>query len=66
MSAEPRDTLEQEARDMLYRMGFERAHELSAGDVVELANLLDEVRRLRGTAMRRAVLTFPHPTPGGA
>jgi hypothetical protein len=43
-------TPEQEARNLLERMGWERAQELSAGDVVELANLIAEVRRYRGSA----------------
>lgn len=35
-------TPEQQARDMLERLGHPRAQELSAGDVVELANLIAE------------------------
>ena len=33
-------TPEQQARDMLERMGWEEAQSLSAGEVVELANLI--------------------------
>ena len=33
-------TAEQRARDMLERMGVEDAHSFSAGDLVELANLI--------------------------
>ena len=33
-------TAEQKARDMLERMGVENAQEFSAGDLVELANLI--------------------------
>lgn len=40
-------TAEQAARDMLERMGWERAQELSAGDVVELANLIADVWALQ-------------------
>lgn len=46
MEGEARDTAEQRARAMLGRMGFERADELSAGDVVELANLIADHDRL--------------------
>jgi len=35
-------TPEQKARDMLERMGVENAHGFSAGEVVELANLIAE------------------------
>lgn len=38
---------EQEAREMLERMGWDDAQSLTAGDVVELANLIAEVRLLR-------------------
>lgn len=34
------ETPEQQARDMLERLGHPRAQELTAGDVVELANLI--------------------------
>ena len=34
-------TPEQQARDLLERLGHPRAQELSAGDVVELANLIN-------------------------
>jgi hypothetical protein len=38
---------EQEARDMLERIGVENAQSFTAGDLVELANLIAEVERLR-------------------
>jgi hypothetical protein len=38
-------TLEQQARDLLERAGIEGAQQLSAGDVVELANLIGKVNR---------------------
>ena len=40
-------TAEQQARDMLERMEWERAQELSAGDIVELANLIANFDALR-------------------
>jgi hypothetical protein len=40
-------TPEQEARDMLEMMGMPDAQSMTAGDVVLLANLIAEVRRLR-------------------
>lgn len=40
-------TPEQEARDMLERMGVEGAQDFTAGDLVELANLIAEVNELR-------------------
>lgn len=39
-------TAEQEARDMLERIGVENAQEFSAGDLVELANLIAHADRL--------------------
>ena len=36
---------EQQARDMLERMGWEEAQNLTAGDVVELANLICDRRK---------------------
>lgn len=39
-------TPEQEARDILERMGIENAQSFSAGDVVELANLVASVWEL--------------------
>ena len=38
-------SIEQDARDLLERLGVETAQSFSAGDVVELANLLAERRR---------------------
>jgi hypothetical protein len=35
-------TPEQQVRDMLERMGYENAQSLTAGDVVELANIIAE------------------------
>jgi len=43
------ETAEQQARDMLERMGWEKAQELSAGDVVELANLIVVASWIRDT-----------------
>ena len=48
---------EQIAREIADRMGVEDAGQLTAGDVVELANLVDEVR-----SVRRAVMN-PGPVP---
>jgi hypothetical protein len=45
-------TPEQKARDMLERMGVENAQGFSAGEVVELANLIAEIERLRADAER--------------
>lgn len=42
-------TPEQAARDMLERMGVDDAQSWSAGEVVEVANLIDEVDELRDT-----------------
>jgi hypothetical protein len=41
------DTKEQKARDMLERMGVDDAQTISAGSVVELANLIAEAEQLR-------------------
>lgn len=35
------ETAEQKARDLLERMGVEGTQEMTAGDLVELANLID-------------------------
>lgn len=40
-------TAEQQARDMLERLGMDDAQSLTSGDVVELANLIAEVQALR-------------------
>ena len=48
-------TPEQEARDLLERMGIEDAQEWSSGDLVELANLIDAL----AAAEARAVLREP-------
>ena len=40
------ETPEQEARDMLERMGVENAQSFTTGEVVELANLIAENRQL--------------------
>lgn len=40
-------TPEQEARDIMERMGIENAQQFTAGDVVELANLIADHRRLQ-------------------
>ncbi len=40
-------TVEQQARDMLERIGVENAQNFSAGDLVELANLIHENKVLR-------------------
>lgn len=37
------ESVEQEARDLLERMGIEDAQSFTAGDVVELANLINDV-----------------------
>jgi hypothetical protein len=52
---EPRiePTPEQSARDLLERLGMRRAQHLTAGDVVELANILSRVTQLE--AALRAV-----------
>jgi len=38
------ETLEQKARDILERMGIEDAQSMTAGDVLELANLLNRLK----------------------
>lgn len=43
-------TAEQQARDLLDRMGIEGAQQMTAGDVAELANLIEERERLRSAA----------------
>jgi len=58
-------TPEQQARDMLERMGWEKAQGPSAGDVVELANLISDVGyvtsadRLKELATRFCVEEHP-------
>lgn len=42
-------TAEQKARDMLERMGVEDAQSFSAGDLVELANLIAERDALKAS-----------------
>lgn len=37
-------TIEQQARDMLERIGVENAQNFSAGELVELANMIGEIR----------------------
>jgi len=41
------ESAEQQARDLLERCGVEDAQSFSAGDVVELANLIAETNRYR-------------------
>ena len=43
----PERTAEQQARDLLERLGWDEAQSLTAGDVCELANLIAECSRLR-------------------
>lgn len=53
------DTLEQQARDILERCGWDDAQQCTAGDVVELANLLADVERLKAEVEQlRAVITL--------
>lgn len=61
-----RRSAEQEARDMLHRAGVEAAWSYTAGDVVEIANLIAEVTRLRAeAALGRALLAaLATLTPG--
>lgn len=47
MSDPVENTPEQQARDLLERLGIEDAQSLSCGDVTELANLLAERRQLK-------------------
>ena len=66
-----RTSAEQEARDMLERMGIEDAQSFSSGDVVELSNLIaavrgftwDDVDLLRACAHQWEV---EHDAPDGA
>jgi hypothetical protein len=67
-------TAEQRARDMLERMGVENAQSMSAGDVVELANLISErdqaitllaERKNRIPAARQAAEAFLRKWPEG-
>ena len=44
-------TAEQEARDLLERLGWDEAQGLSAGDLVELANLMADIHRYRAAAV---------------
>lgn len=44
---EPRVTAEQQARDMLERMNIDDAQSFTAGDLIELANLISEVNAYR-------------------
>lgn len=41
------ETAEQKARDILERIGIKEAQSFSSGDLVELANLIAELERLR-------------------
>lgn len=45
-------TAEQKARDLLERLGWEKAQSLTAADVIELANLLLEVVKLQHQVAR--------------
>jgi hypothetical protein len=55
---------EQEARDMLERLDVEDAQSFTAGDVVELANLIAEASRLRAVVERvRHLATTYTPSP---
>jgi len=47
MSDTMKNSLEQQARDILERAGDEHAQKRTAGDVVEISNLLAEIERLR-------------------
>lgn len=51
-------SVEQEARDMLERMGVEDAQSRTAGDVVELANLINENAGL-AMFLKRALRRLP-------
>ncbi len=48
-------TLEQQARDILERCGWEEAQQCTAGDITELANLLAEVATLRSICREAAI-----------
>jgi len=50
-------TLEQQARDILERCGWEDAQRCTAGDVVEVANLLRDVAMLKAETILLAVVT---------
>lgn len=52
-------TAEQQARDLLVRMGYEDAQSRTAGDVVELANIIRERDRLRVDVDRVALIPLP-------
>ena len=52
MSDTMKNSLEQQARDILERAGDEHAQQRTAGDVVEIANLLAEIERLRAERER--------------
>lgn len=56
---EPMTTPEQQARDMLERMGVENAQSFTAGDVVELANMISEL----GQAKRKILLDLWNALP---
>lgn len=65
MSATPReDTVEQRARDLLERAGVEHAQSFSAGDVVEIANLLVKFDALLAVAKQAAEATAAGWAPG--
>jgi hypothetical protein len=52
-------TVEQQARDMLERMGVEGAQSYSAGDLSELANLIASNIRMRRDILRFRIVTDP-------
>ncbi len=43
---------EQQSRDLLERLGMPRAQSLTAGDVIELANLITDANRVRSNVLR--------------
>jgi hypothetical protein len=53
-------TAEQEARDILERIGVSGAQDFRASDLVELANLIVEVRRLRTLLGHQEESAFLH------
>lgn len=53
-------TAEQQARDLLERMGVDGAQQMTAGDVVELANLIEQRDHLART-LKRALDDFDDP-----
>lgn len=57
-------TPEQAARDLLEHLEHPRAQEMTAGDVVELANLISEVRELR-EALRKILVLADQCDPCG-